>query len=215
MGPGGRSAATVRYTRLTLGKLKAAMNTQLQHLINGWAGHNALLDGAMRAGATYLIAAIGVVLVALWWWPAAGPTRAANQRVVVAAVVAAAGALLVGALVRALHPEARPFVADPNTRLLVTHAADSSLPSDHALVSFGVAGAVLWWRRLAGAALVVIGALIGVARIYVGVHWPVDIAAGALIGLGVGSLAARSVPWWAVVQRLACRVLPPWLLAQP
>ena len=128
MGPGGRSAATVRYTRLTLGKLKAAMNTQLQHLINGWAGHNALLDGAMRAGATYLIAAIGVVLVALWWWPTAGPTRAANQRVVVAAVVA---------------------------------------------------------------------------------------AAGALIGLGVGSLAARSVPWWAVVQRLACRVLPPWLLAQP
>ena len=72
------------------------MNTQLQHLINGWAGHNALMDGDMRAGATYLIAAIGVVLVALWWWPTAGPTRAANQRVVVAAVVAAAGALLAG-----------------------------------------------------------------------------------------------------------------------
>ncbi len=191
------------------------MNTQLQHLINGWAGQNALLDGAMRAGATYLIAAVGIVLIALWWWPAAGPARAANQRVVVAAVVGAGGALLVGALVRALHPEARPFVTDPTTRLLVTHAADSSLPSDHALVSFGVAGTVLWWRRLAGAVLLMVGVLIGVARIYVGVHWPLDIAAGALIGMGVGSLAAWAVPWWAGVQRLACRVLPPWLLARP
>lgn len=191
------------------------MNTQLQHLINGWAGHNALWDGAMRAGATYLIAAIGIVLVALWWWPAAGPARAANQRVVVAAVAGAGGALLVGALVRALHPEARPFVADPTTRLLVTHAADSGLPSEHALVSFGVAGTVLWWRRLAGVVLLVIGALIGLARIYVGVHWPVDIAAGALIGMGIGSLAAWAVPWGTGAQRLACRVLPPWLLARP
>lgn len=191
------------------------MNTALQHLINGWAGHNALLDGTMRIAATYLIVAAVLVLVALWWWPAAGPTRAANQRVVLAAVVGAGGALLVGALVRALHPEARPFVVDPSTRLLVTHAADSSLPSDHALVSFGVAGTVLWWRRLAGMLLVGFGILIGLARIYVGVHWPVDIAAGALIGLGVGSLAARAVPWWAGVQRLACRVLPPWLLARP
>jgi undecaprenyl-diphosphatase len=191
------------------------MNAQLQHLINGWAGHNALLDGAMRAGATYLIAAVGIALIALWWWPAAGPARAANQRVVVAAVVAAAGALLVGALVRALHPEARPFVVDPNTRLLIAHAADSSLPSDHALVSFSVAGTMLWWRRLVGTALVVIGALIGLARISVGVHWPADIAAGALIGMGIGSLAAWAVPWWTGAQRLACRVLPPWLLARP
>lgn len=42
------------------------MNTQLQHLINGWAGHNALLDDAMRAGAIYLIGAVGLVLIALW-----------------------------------------------------------------------------------------------------------------------------------------------------
>lgn len=191
------------------------MNTQLQHLINGWAGHNALLDDAMRAGAIYLIGAVGLVLIALWWWPTDEPGRAANQRVAVAAVLGAAGALLIGALVRTLHSEARPFVVDPSTHLLVTHVADRSLPSEHALVSFGVAGTVLWWRRLAGIVLIVVGVLIGVARVYVGVHWPVDIAAGALVGLGAGSLAACTVPWWANAQRFGCRLLPRWLLARP
>ncbi len=191
------------------------MNTQVQQLINGWAGHNALLDGAMRVAATHLIAVVALVLLALWFWPAPLPVKAANQRVALAAVLGALGALALGALVRALHPEARPFVVDPSTHLLITHAPDSSLPSDHALVSFGVAGTVLWWRRLAGIALLLIGALIGVARVYVGVHWPVDIAAGVLVGLGVGSLAACAVPWWAGAQRLGCRVLPPWLLAPP
>lgn len=191
------------------------MNDRLEDLLNGLAGRSALLDRVMEAVATHLIILVAVVLLALWFWPARSGDRAMSQRLVLAAVLGALGALAVGGLIGALHPEARPFVADHDTRLLIAHVADNGLPSDHALVSFGAAGAVLWWRRLVGALLVVVGLLIGIARVYVGVHWPGDIIAGALVGLVTGGVAATTVPWWTGLQRWASRYFPSYLLSRP
>jgi undecaprenyl-diphosphatase len=191
------------------------MNDRLEDLINGLSGRWHALDTVMKLTATDLIIAVAVVLLALWFWPGRSADRATNQRVVIAAILAALGALAAGALIGALHPEARPFVTDPDARLLIHHAADNGLPSDHALASFAVAGAVLWWRRLAGLALLLLAVLIGIARVYAGVHWPGDIAAGALVGLLAGSLAARTVPWWAGPQRWGGRFLPPHLIGRP
>lgn len=191
------------------------MNDRGEDLINGLSVHSSLLDGVMKLGATDLVFMIALVLLGLWFWPAAAPVRALHQRLVVAAAAAAVAALTVGALIGTLHAEARPFVTDASTRLLIRHAADNSLPSDHALVSFGVAGTLLWWRRRLGIVLAVVGLLIGIARVYVGVHWPGDIVAGAVVGLLIGSIAAATVPWWSGPQRLGARFLSPRLLAPP
>jgi undecaprenyl-diphosphatase len=190
------------------------MNDALEDLLNGLAGRSVLLDRAMTLAATDLIVLVGLVLLALWFWPAAGG-RATNQRLVAAAMVGVLSALAVGSVIGALHPEARPFVTDGSTRLLLHHAADNGLPSDHALVSFAIAGTLLWWRRTLGWLIVVAGVAIGTARIYVGVHWPGDILVGALVGLLAGSLAAQTVPWWTGPQRWAGRFLSPYLLDRP
>jgi undecaprenyl-diphosphatase len=104
--------------------------------------------------------------------------------------------------------EPRPFV-NHNIHLLLTHPADASFPSDHTAWSFAVVGMLLFltipllvsvWRRrdqewqnqsfaalmvpllLVGAAMV-IACSIGLARVYVGLHYPVDILGGANDGL--------------------------------
>jgi undecaprenyl-diphosphatase len=193
----------------------ALMNDRIEDLINGMSGHVWLLDRVMTTAATGAVFLLGVMLVALWCWPAAPADRARRQRVAAAAVVAALLALLLGQGIGHLVPEARPFATDPDTRLLIAHAADNGLPSDHALVSFALGGTVVWWNRRLGVAALALAVAIGIARIYVGVHWPGDIAAGALVGLLVGGLAARTVPWCTAPQRWCCRWLPPWLLSRP
>ncbi len=104
--------------------------------------------------------------------------------------------------------EPRPFISH-HVHLLVTHPADDSFPSDHAAWSFAVVGMLLFmlppvffstWRKrtaqksnsnvvsLVSPLLLMIVALIiscsiGVARVFVGVHYPGDIIGGALDGL--------------------------------
>ena len=71
----------------------------------------------------------------------------------------------------------------------------SSFPSSHAATSFAMAGVVVqlypWWD---GATVFVVAGLIGLSRVYLREHFPLDVLAGALLGLGV---ALGLTPWFA------------------
>jgi membrane-associated phospholipid phosphatase len=68
----------------------------------------------------------------------------------------------------------------------------------------GVFTAILWWvRPWAGLLALVYGLVVAVGRIYVGKHWPTDILAGALLGVGMAWL------WWRLVPRILPRLRPP------
>ncbi len=113
-------------------------------------------------------------------------------------------ALLVNAAVGHLWYHARPFADHPKqTLLLVHHGADNSFPSDHASVAFAVAFAVLMFHRRLGVLLVAVAFGVGLDRILVGVHYPIDVGASVLVGLGaalVVTLPGRPYVAWAVRQ---------------
>jgi len=92
-------------------------------------------------------------------------------------------------LVKDFAQRERPFVAHPSIHpLYVVHS--SSFPAGHAATAF--AGAVLLsvLAPRAAAAFIALATLIGVSRVYVGVHYPTDVLAGAVIGAAVGAVAA-------------------------
>ncbi|UZM96955.1 phosphatase PAP2 family protein [Lysinibacillus sp. MHQ-1] len=62
---------------------------------------------------------------------------------------------------------------------------DPSFPSNHAAGAFALAFALLWKRKKIGAVLLVMACLMALSRIFIGVHYPLDVLAGACIGLGV------------------------------
>jgi len=131
-----------------------------------------------------------------------------RRAVVVWVGVACVLAYLLNLLLERMIFEPRPFV-NHSIHLLLTHPADASFPSDHSAWSFAVVGMLLFltlplmvsqWRRrdqgwqkqrfgalsvplflLVGS--MVIACTIGLARVYVGLHYPVDILGGPLVGV--------------------------------
>ena len=124
--------------------------------------------------------------MALMGW--AAWRRPAQRAYLMAILVAAAcAALLAHALADAIDMP-RPFVLGLSPAH-IAHGARGSLPSAHACVMFTVALGLLMRPALRdiGLLVAVIAVVTGWARIYVGVHFPLDIVAGAMLG---GAIAA-------------------------
>jgi len=113
----------------------------------------------------------------------------------------------IGGIAKLLAQRARPVVEDS-----VPHAQGYSFPSGHALnitLAVGVMVFLLWpllsagWRRVAVALAIVIALVVGLDRIFLGAHFPSDVFAGHVLGLGImfaswigfiGKTAATSSP---------------------
>jgi undecaprenyl-diphosphatase len=109
----------------------------------------------------------------------------------------------------------RPFADHPGqTVLLVQHGADNSFPSDHASVAFAIAFAVLVFHRRLGIVLLAVAVGVGLDRIFVGVHYPVDVLTSVFVGLGAALLVAiPGRPYIAWLVRVISRITDPIVLA--
>ncbi|PIP23186.1 MAG: hypothetical protein COX36_04730 [Candidatus Nealsonbacteria bacterium CG23_combo_of_CG06-09_8_20_14_all_38_19] len=92
----------------------------------------------------------------------------------------------------------RPFVENRvNLLLLRPHTffpdsfAINSFPSGHAAFYFAIATAIYFYNKRTGITLFVASFLIGISRVFCGIHWPSDILVGALIGIFSGWVIAK------------------------
>jgi undecaprenyl-diphosphatase len=110
------------------------------------------------------------------------------------------------AILKATIGRDRPCRAVPAVKALVFAApTDCSLPSGHAAGAFCFAAFVVVcaWRggvprgRVAtmAAALGLFATGVALSRVVLGVHWPGDVAAGALVGAAMGALFGAKAPW--------------------
>lgn len=149
---------------------------------------------------------LGRVMLALTWlgsgWllfalvPLAIAARTRRFALVLGAALAAQAAL-VWAL-KHLVARTRPFLA-LGTHPLVDPPHDFSFPSGHASGSFAVAAFVATWcattpdvrgRHAIAAATVLLACGVALSRVYLGVHYPGDVAGGAVVGGAIGVAAA-------------------------
>lgn len=78
----------------------------------------------------------------------------------------------------------RPCCTILETRKLIPCAKSNSFPSSHAANCMAFSGTVLFETGIKiGAPLILLALLIGFSRIYVGVHYPLDVGTGIFLGL--------------------------------
>jgi undecaprenyl-diphosphatase len=154
------------------------LDYQLFHWANDLAARHDSLEDPLKAyvQASELVFAAGVV--ALFF--VAGPRL---RRAAVAAGFSAGLALGVAHFLAAAVDRARPFVDHPHAHLFLSHAPDPGFPSDHATGAFAIAFALVLRDRLTGIVALVLALLLSVGRVALGVHYPSDVFAGAVLGL--------------------------------
>jgi undecaprenyl-diphosphatase len=159
------------------------------------------LHAPMRFAANDLVFAI-VALVALTFLIPWRERRLERRIGAVMATAAGGLALLLVQPISNAVERARPFVDHPHAKLLISHARDPGFPSDHATGAFAMATALWFYDRTIGALALLLAAIVAFARVYVGVHYPADVVAGALIGIAV-ALIFQFTPLRAVIVRIA------------
>jgi membrane-associated phospholipid phosphatase len=94
------------------------------------------------------------------------------------------------ARVSALNSDDLPAFGIPTMPIFIAAPTQLSFPSAHAATSF--AGARAFSRAGAPAApLYALAGALALSRLYLGMHHPSDVLAGALLGTAVGALSAR------------------------
>ena len=98
--------------------------------------------------------------------------------------------IAVGLSIKAFYYRPRPFLTIREARVLLPKPTGSSFPSGHALIVFGGATvALLYFKRKYSLPLLVEALLVAYSRMYVGLHYPTDVVAGALLGSSIGLLS--------------------------
>lgn len=134
---------------------------------------------------------LGGLWIALLIW---GGRRGRMTAVMLVIAVALSDQLSSNVL-KPLVGRVRPCNALPldEIRLLVRRSGALSFPSSHATNSFAIATVLVWrWPGLA-ILFFAFAIIIAYSRVYVGVHYPLDVVAGTVLGVVCGRAAIWAV----------------------
>ena len=167
------------------------MDEAVTHWINSAAGQRAVLDTIMISLTQYGVPLL-VLLVVLQWW--SKHDRLQVRHTCIAAGLSFIVGLGLNQVILLFIHRVRPYDAGVS-HLIISRSSDWSFPSDHATVTFAIAGAFLLhgskWR---GLALLAGAFLVCTSRIYVGTHYFTDVLGGAMTGI-LAAAAVRGLYW--------------------
>ncbi len=151
------------------------INTSIFNFINHLAGNNIALDKLMIFLAEYSPYVFILVLLYLWF------QREEEKNIVLFAAYSATLGIFIDYVIGLFYFHPRPFMDGIGVNL-VKHVAESSFPSDHTTFMLSIAILFLFFqfKRKWVMAILALGILGGLARVYTGVHYPFDILGSVL-----------------------------------
>ncbi|WP_334073788.1 MULTISPECIES: phosphatase PAP2 family protein [Paenibacillus] len=140
---------------------------------------------------THLGGAVFTILATLLIWLAAPEPW--NKTGLQAGVALAISHIPV-ALAKKTYPRVRPYLTLPGTNTFRNPLTDHSFPSGHTTAIFSVTVPFMAAMPVLTFILGPVALIVAVSRIYLGLHYPSDVLAGAVIG---SSVAFGTVALWA------------------
>jgi undecaprenyl-diphosphatase len=180
--PGPPSAAAQKARRI--------IDYRIYHAINRFVSDHAWLGTDLAVLEKWAVPVVAVATFALWLLARPGGDRK-WKLASSSALAAAALGLLVNQLIGKLWHRPRPFATHPSAHVWGSRSHDPSFPSDHASAAYAIAFAIFLYDRLVGSVFLAAATVIAVGRVFIGAHYPADVAAGLLVGLACALLVAR------------------------
>ena len=188
------------------------LDTTLFHWVNPTL-HNSVLDEVMPfvSGNRYFAPAAVIAAVLLAW---RGGTRGRLCLLMIVLAVALGDTLVCGPLKQVVARQ-RPFwtLADAWIPPGIGKTDSGSMPSSHAANWFAAATVAYIYFRRSVRFMLPMAVLVGFSRVYNGVHYPGDVLAGAILGMGYAAGGVWTLDrWWRWVGR---RWFPLWWARLP
>lgn len=165
------------------------VNIQLFRAINNMGKEYPFLNEPFIILAEYAIFLLMAALLIYWF-----TRKQTNRLMVISAVFSSFLAEIVGKSLGLLYSHHQPFAVLTSVNQLIDKNVGNSFPSDHTMVFFSVCVSIALIRRKYWPVWVLLALAVGISRIWVGVHYPVDIIVGALLGSGSALLVYKGIP---------------------
>lgn len=164
------------------------LDFQFFQFINNLANKNLYLDWLGIFAAKYLIFAMAAAVIGLFVFK----RNRIYKIMTFGAFVAAGWAWVINNLIGLIYFRPRPFIDHEVFKLISKSGLEKSFPSDHAAISFAIAFVIFFYNKKLGIVFLILALLVGVGRIFVGVHYPLDILAGGTVGF-LSALIAKII----------------------
>lgn len=130
--------------------------------------------------AKYLYFAAGVIAI-IWFWKL--PRREKRETAIFGIIVLPI-VYIVSRIAATFYFDPRSFVTNHFTPL-VPHSPDNGFPSDHVLLVSAIASVIFPFDKKTSMMIWFIALLVGISRVYVGIHHSIDIVGSAVISASV------------------------------
>jgi len=165
------------------------MDLYIFNLINGLAGKSAWLDKLGIFFAYYF----EYILVAVLLFLLIFRFKKDVKMVLIAFVCAVVSRFVITSSIRHFWFRPRPFLTEKVNLLVNYDGKEASFPSGHASFFFALSTVLFLYNRKLGILFYLFTILITLSRIFIGIHWPSDVLAGALIGIFIGWLGFKII----------------------
>jgi undecaprenyl-diphosphatase len=147
--------------------------------INQYAGKSSLLDAAL-IGVAEAMPYIFILTIIYLWFDGSIERKKSSLNSGLSVLLG----MLTSYVISLFYYHSRPFVDNLGTQL-VEHAPDSSFPSDHTTFIFSISVMLLFNKstRIIGTLLCFLSLISGLSRVFVGVHFPLDIFGAILVAI--------------------------------
>lgn len=173
------------------------MNLKIFYLFYNLAHHSKFFDGVVFVIAQYsnpwgiILAGMVLIIILITHKDWKGKKFSEWKREVIIVGTSVVSAYVVTYILKTMVHAPRPFVALANIHPLIIETPYDSFPSGHATAFFALAVSMYMYDKKWGIVFFIIAILVSLSRVISGVHFPIDILAGAIIGSLVAYLVHK------------------------
>jgi undecaprenyl-diphosphatase len=173
------------------------MNVELFRFINDFGKEHTYLNNTFIFIAEYMVFVLALIALFFWF------TRSQEKRImIISATITFALAEIIGKIAGKFHSNNQPFAELSDVNKLIEKAVDNSFPSDHTILFFSFCTTFCIYQKRWGYIWIVIALIVGISRIWVGVHYPADILVGALISIVSTFIVSFIIPRFKFIRKL-------------